>query len=253
MGLRAIASTMFLAGALVVVPPGCTRSGAGGATGTSGHGGQVGGASGGAGTSAVTGTSGTGGVSGTGGASGIGGASDSTGMGGTSIGGAGGAPGTGGSVGGLGGGGGGAGAGDLSGSDGGGSDSATTDAEPDAPACTQGLPCKPANYCRIGMTSCTTGSARCVDTGQNEPNGTVCGTGAECQNGVCNTHECDVTRMCASANPCHVGMITCVTGAVTCRDTGTALPDGTRCAADKVCLSGSCVACVTSDAGCANP
>jgi hypothetical protein len=161
-----------------------------------------------------------------------------------------GASGTGGSIGG---GGGMAGEGGMSGSDDGGSDGAATDGGIDALGCTPGLTCRPNNnYCRVGTTSCTTGSALCVETG-NAPNGTQCGTGAECQNGICNTHECDVTRTCIAANPCHVGMISCATGTTTCRDTGTPLADGTRCASDKVCLSGTCVPCGTSDAGCSNP
>jgi len=92
-----------------------------------------------------------------------------------------------------------------------------------------------------------------VDTGTYAPNGTQCGTGAECLNGICNTHECDPTTKCVPSNQCHAGFISCATGVSLCADTGTPLPDGTRCAADKLCVSGACVPCATSDAGCSTP
>jgi len=135
--------------------------------------------------------------------------------------------------------------------DDGGADSGPTDAGLDGPVCTPDLSCRPVNFCRTGTTSCTTGTARCVETG-NQPNGTVCGVGAECVSGICNTHECDV-RACTPSNPCHTGTVSCATGVVACHDTGSPIPDGTRCGTDKACLSGDCVACAASDAACPNP
>ena len=132
-----------------------------------------------------------------------------------------------------------------------GPDSSATDAGPDAPGCTPDVPCQPtSNYCRTGAVSCTTGTARCVETG-NQPNGTLCGTNAQCMNGLCN-NDC-VVRACTPTNPCHTGTFNCVTGAPMCHDDGTPLADGTRCANDKVCLSGNCVMCSDGGAGCSNP
>jgi len=280
MALRVFALTRLVGVVLVAAPLACSRPGAGGVAGGSGRGGQAGGASGGAGTSGRAGTGGTsaggaGGMSATGGGGGSGDDAMMSGESGSDA-----APGTGaiGGGGGMAGAGGEAGAGgqppdgddaaadraatdtgidkgaDSAATDAGldaGADSAATDTRIDADPCTPGASCQPINICRIGTTSCTTGTARCLDTG-NAPNGTVCGTGADCLNGICNTHECDV-RACTPQTPCHVGTISCATGVVVCQDTGTALPDGTRCATDKACLSGSCVACASSDAGCPTP
>jgi len=70
-------------------------------------------------------------------------------------------------------------------------------------------------------------------------------------NGLCN-NDC-VVRACTPTNPCHTGTFNCVTGAPMCHDDGTPLADGTRCANDKVCLSGNCVTCSDGGAGCSNP
>jgi hypothetical protein len=250
MGLRAFASLVLLGGALAGASPGCSRSGD-----ASGGGGQ-----GGAGTSGTTGASGASGTSGgagagggagavsslggAGGASGGGGRAGASGIGG----GAGAAPETGGVGGGAGTGGAAGAGGQILTSDAGATGGEPTDAALDAPVCASGLSCQPVNPCRTGATSCTTGTAQCVETG-NQPTGTLCGTGAACVNGLCNTHECD-PGACTPINPCHTGTISCTTGAVTCHDTGAAVADGTRCATNKICVSGACVACAISDGNC---
>ena len=221
MGLRAYTSTVLLGGALVAGLLGCSSAGGGGAAGGGG----------------------------------LGGTSETSGIGGTSVGGAGGASGWGGSGGGTAGG---AGIDGVSGSGGqppsgddGGADSGPADAGPDGPACTPGLPCQPVNSCRTGTTSCTTGTALCVATG-DQPNGTACGLFLECLNGSCNTDRCE-PKACTPSNPCHTGTISCLTGTSVCQDTGTPIPDGTRCGTAKACLSGTCVACAASDAACSSP
>jgi hypothetical protein len=50
-------------------------------------------------------------------------------------------------------------------------------------ACAAGTSC-PAGPCQTGLTSCATGVPTCAATG-NVPNGTVCGSGEVCENGVC--------------------------------------------------------------------
>src|SRR5262249_29819758 len=52
-------------------------------------------------------------------------------------------------------------------------------------ACTAGLACTPGgNVCQVGTTSCSSGTPTCVASG-NAPNGTACGAGKTCNNGVC--------------------------------------------------------------------
>ena len=46
-------------------------------------------------------------------------------------------------------------------------------------ACTPGLACASVNVCKVGVTSCTTGTAVCVDSA-NRPAGTACGVGRVC-------------------------------------------------------------------------
>jgi hypothetical protein len=223
--LAACASTVLLAGALLVGPLGCSTSGGDDATGGAGDASSRGGVGG-----ETVGGRGIGGASGSGVA---GRADDRGGVGGNGAGG--GAVDTGGQP--------------PSPTDGG-ADSGATDAGADGPACTAEVSCRPVNSCRTGTTSCANGTAQCVETGY-QPNGTACGFLAECLNGACNTHECEA-RTCTPTNPCHTGTISCATGAPFCQDTGAPVPDRTRCGTDKACLSGDCVVCSAGDAGCPN-
>lgn len=105
-------------------------------------------------------------------------------------------------------------------------------------ACAAGAACSPANPCKVGATSCTTGAAVCVET-TNRAAGTACGVNAVCTaSGVC--AACTAGVACSPASPCKVGAISCATGAAVCVETGNR-PVGTACGAGKVCNgAGTC-------------
>jgi hypothetical protein len=161
-----------------------------------------------------------------------------------------GAGGAGGAVGGAGGRGGGAGsvgrggnAGSIAGSSGGAVAGAGGSAggTGGGPACTPGGICTSANPCHVGQTICSaSGVASCMDTGQSQANGTVCGTNMVCSNGACAV--CAAGAGCTPGNPCRTGSIVCTTGASVCTETGER-PNGTSCGIGMVCSTGQCVAC----------
>jgi len=99
--------------------------------------------------------------------------------------------------------------------------------------------------CRVGMTTCNTGKALCVESG-NAPDGQACGTGMVCKTGACIT--CAAGTACTPTNACHHGTISCTGGAVTCTDAGTALANGVGCGTDLVCSGGTCVMCAAGKA-----
>jgi hypothetical protein len=98
------------------------------------------------------------------------------------------------------------------------------------------------------VTSCASGLAVCLATG-NQPDGVACGTNRVCTNGICGG-DCDTSVSCTPAAPCHVGFISCATGAPLCDDTGTPVQDGTACGTNEVCVSGSCLPCDADAATC---
>ncbi|MDB4979979.1 MAG: Di-glucose binding within endoplasmic reticulum [Myxococcales bacterium] len=112
--------------------------------------------------------------------------------------------------------------------------------------CTAGAACTPGgNVCQLGKTSCATGTATCMATG-NVANGTSCGTAKVCSNGACAT--CAAGAACAPPNVCHAGTVSCATGAATCVDTGMNMANGTSCGTAKVCSNGACATCAAGAA-----
>jgi hypothetical protein len=111
-------------------------------------------------------------------------------------------------------------------------------------ACAAGAACSPANPCDSGATSCSTGTAVCIDKGADiARNGAACGTGQVCNNGVCGS--CTAGAACVPANICHVGAISCSSGAPACVDTGAdAGKNGASCGTNLVCSGGACTSCV---------
>jgi hypothetical protein len=105
-------------------------------------------------------------------------------------------------------------------------------------ACTPNTECQP-SACKVGMTSCSTGTSECRETG-NAPNGSNCGTGRVCNNGSC--QNCNQGGTCTLSNPCKRGTISCSTGAAVCMDAGNA-SDGTGCGGSRVCVGGTCRDC----------
>src|SRR4051812_4670596 len=76
--------------------------------------------------------------------------------------------------------------------------------------CRAGQDCVPTGQlCRIGITSCNTGTAVCIDSG-NAANGKDCGTGKVCSNGSC--LACSAGTACVPTNPCHKGTLSCGAG-----------------------------------------
>ena len=112
-------------------------------------------------------------------------------------------------------------------------------------SCAAGSSCQPTNACKMGTTSCATGSPVCIASG-DRANGTTCGTNMVCNAGSCAT--CSAGGACTPTNPCHTGTLTCTTGAPTCTDTSQNQPDGTSCGTNLVCKTGSCLSCTAGQA-----
>jgi hypothetical protein len=110
-------------------------------------------------------------------------------------------------------------------------------------ACRAGLECPVDSPCKSGTIECGTGLPRCLETG-NAPNGSSCGQGRVCREGVC--AECRAGDGCLPSNPCHEGTLDCAAGAATCKDSGQAKAAGSLCGVNKVCSPlGECVACTS--------
>ena len=109
--------------------------------------------------------------------------------------------------------------------------------------CMPNMSCQP-SPCKVGMTSCATGSSECRETG-NAPNGSSCGTNRVCNNGGCN--NCDDGASCSTGNPCKRGTISCSTGTGRCMESGN-VGDGTGCGGSRVCVNGACRDCNPSNA-----
>lgn len=119
--------------------------------------------------------------------------------------------------------------------------------------CVAGMACN-ANpqVCKVGVLSCGTGAASCVDSSTNAPAGTPCGTDR-----VCNAGQCAACRAgdACTTNPtrCKQGVTSCATGVQTCIDSAANTPDGTGCGTSQVCRAGACVACTAGSACSTNP
>jgi hypothetical protein len=109
-------------------------------------------------------------------------------------------------------------------------------------ACNPNMQCQP-SACKVGMTSCSTGTSECRETG-NAANGSSCGTDRVCNNGSC--QNCNQGGTCTLSNPCKRGTISCSTGASVCMDAGNA-SDGTGCGGTRVCIGGTCRDCNPSN------
>jgi hypothetical protein len=105
-------------------------------------------------------------------------------------------------------------------------------------ACKAAAACATGDPCKLGTTSCSTGTSECKPT-HDAPDGTTCGQGRVCKAGSC--VACAPNATC-EPSACKVGKTSCGTGTSVCMETGAA-PDGKACGGGKVCTSGSCVAC----------
>jgi hypothetical protein len=126
-------------------------------------------------------------------------------------------------------------------------------------ACTNGASCAPTGKpCDQGVVSCSQGQVVCTDKGTFAQSGTSCGTNMVCNaSGAC--VACAANVQCTpSANPCHLGLTSCASGASVCVDTGNPQVDGTDCTGTNACnrtytcQSGTCtgsspVVCTASD------
>jgi hypothetical protein len=102
--------------------------------------------------------------------------------------------------------------------------------------CAAGGACTPmSNPCHRGTLSCSTGTAVCTDSGQNQPDGTVCGTNLVCRTGSC--VSCTAGQACQPTNPCKNGMTVCTSGSMVCMETGNK-GMGTLCGAGQSCTGG---------------
>jgi hypothetical protein len=94
--------------------------------------------------------------------------------------------------------------------------------------CIGGVACTPTDPCKVGMTSCATGSSVCVASG-NRSVGTLCGAAQSCAGGVrTSAAMCDATAMCKSTTT------TCPSA---CNAAGT---DCNACAAGETMCSNGC-------------
>ncbi len=114
--------------------------------------------------------------------------------------------------------------------------------------CIAGTSCTPAASCDVGITTCTASGAVCQDTHQPAVDGTTCGTDLVCFAGSCGPCVNGNTCTTSSGGACVVGVTSCATGNDVCLPTAGRVPDGTTCALDEVCDSGSCIACVDGGA-----
>lgn len=104
--------------------------------------------------------------------------------------------------------------------------------------CRAAVSCSPANPCKDGVTSCSTGTSVCTET-TSKSNGSPC-PGGVCNNGACTA--CMANASCAVSNPCKEGKIACTTGSPVCVESNRA--NGTTCPGG-ACTNGNCIVCPT--------
>jgi len=94
--------------------------------------------------------------------------------------------------------------------------------------CTAGATCTPTDPCKVGTTSCTTGTSVCLNSG-NRPVGTLCGAPQSCTNGVRTSDAvCDASAACVTT------MMTCPSA---CNAAGT---DCNACLSGETMCSNGC-------------
>jgi len=115
-------------------------------------------------------------------------------------------------------------------------------------ACVAGVACTPSDPCKLGMTSCATGTSACVTSG-NRPVGTLCGAAQSCTGGVRTS-----AAMCTAAAACTTTTTTCPSA---CNAAGT---DCNACTAGETMCTNGCQNlsndpdnCGTCGNVCANP
>jgi len=108
--------------------------------------------------------------------------------------------------------------------------------------CNQGGLCTPSNACHSGTLSCSSLGMTCNDTGNNAPDGTVCGPDQVCHSGVCTA--CVSGASCSGADPCSLGITSCLTGVQRCISNGPnpAKANGSACSSviAGTCQDGTC-------------
>ena len=80
------------------------------------------------------------------------------------------------------------------------------------------------------------------DAGGCGADGTSCGVNQVCLSGAC--VGCVAGTTCSPTNSCHVGTISCASGAPACIDTTASLADGAPCSGGGTCAAGQCSRCV---------
>jgi sugar lactone lactonase YvrE len=118
-------------------------------------------------------------------------------------------------------------------------------------ACVAGVPCQPADLCRVGRVDCAGGGQVCTSVG-NAFDGTPCGSGQACLAGACEP-LCVGGASCQPVDPCRLGTLTCTAGSTpACTASVLLAQDGTVCGAGHVCHLGACQPCL-SFAACSPP
>ncbi len=115
-------------------------------------------------------------------------------------------------------------------------------------SCTAGVACTHSDRCKLGVTSCATGTSVCAASG-NRPVGTLCGAAQSCAGGVRTS-----AAMCDAAGACKTTMTTCPSA---CNTAGT---DCNACSAGETMCTNGCqtlsndpVNCGTCGRACADP
>jgi hypothetical protein len=88
---------------------------------------------------------------------------------------------------------------------------AATDVTPDVASCADGGSCVPANPCHTGIIDCSSGSPKCVDTGNPATDGTACGGSNLCCAGSCIDVQTD-EKNCGNCNNTCAVTASCQTG-----------------------------------------
>ena len=133
--------------------------------------------------------------------------------------------------------------------------------------CNQGASCAPANRCKVGTVSCSSGSEQCSESG-NERDDTQCGESRECQGGICqdcgrDDEGCCGGGRCRSANfecrndrcvrRCGPSDGQCPAGCASGQDVDCKKPNGQPCNAGVECESDNCrgnLCCGNNQHGC---